>query len=258
MSAIPASDISIDIDGTTAWLVDTPGMSVGWELRNRPCDTCDGSGTCFHGGPDVLPRCPDCDGTGRRTFTIELECPICNGKRSEFCGYGDGLPDDNPSCSMGVERVAVHVVEVLPIHDYCTDYKPADHICHAWRDDRWYWHRSERGDRPTEKIITLPDSAAPGMWAVLLAIKPTRKRDDMSTPKITGEETSAIINDLVLISPPPKMTLNLGVTNGRPLMQSAICPTCEVHTMHHVLTPKVGDPFFQCLNYTCQAQWPFE
>jgi hypothetical protein len=80
----------------------------------------------------------------------------------------------------------------------------------------------------------------------------------MTTPKITGEETPPSANDLVLINPSPAITLNWGSTGGLLLMHSGTCPTCEVHSMHYVLTPKVGDPFFQCLDYTCQAQWPTE
>jgi hypothetical protein len=56
----------------------------------------------------------------------------------------------------------------------------------------------------------------------------------------------------------PGMTLREDTIRQLPLMQSSTCPTCKVYSMHHVLDPKVGDPFFQCLDYTCQAQWPFK
>jgi hypothetical protein len=140
MSTIKSTNISID--GTTAWLVDTPGMSVGWELRNRPCDTCLGTGFMTLGlSRDTGRPCHCID--GRHTFTLDVECSICNGKRSEFCGYGDGLSDDNPNCSMGLERLTVHVVQLRS-----TD----DENIHVW------------------SASPLPEATAHGMWAVELVV----------------------------------------------------------------------------------------
>jgi hypothetical protein len=133
---IPAT--AITIDDTTAWLV---VRSITDDLKY---------------------------GTGRRR-TLDVECvlPMCvNGKR----GYWqDGHPCGRCRAT-GTYQLSVHVVEVLPIHDHCADYKPADHICRAWQDERWYWHRSDLGDRPTEEIVTLSTDAAPGMFAVRLAV----------------------------------------------------------------------------------------
>jgi hypothetical protein len=159
MTTIPSPAITIDHEAATAWLVDTPGMSVGWELRNRPCDTCDGAGS---EGPNMHEplgwECPDCDGTGRRTFTLDVAAPFI------------------PYCDVYIEptTITVHVVAVLPIVDCVgafadfTDYNPQPAVL---------FHPNVYGIPPRVlhvggrlESISLPDSAATGMWAVELVI----------------------------------------------------------------------------------------
>jgi hypothetical protein len=173
---------SVTIDGTTAWLVvECPPDSAParWEQADKQCDTCNGTGRNIKPSTCELVVCPGCHGSKRHTFTLDVECEWCVGY-----GYLLGSPDHyeagsdavfpctddaGEECNDGTRQLSVHVVEVLPIHDHCADYKPADHICRAWQDERWYWHRSSRWVT-TEKIVTLPADAAPGMWAVRLAV----------------------------------------------------------------------------------------
>ena len=174
MTTIPQTDIAID--GDTAWLVDTPGMSVGWEQRNRPCDTCEGSGHVrkrLHDAPGIHRpvTCRNCGGTGRHTFTLDVECDECNesGKLgSDACW----------KCyAIGSKDITVHVVEVLPIYGRLDSPLPAG-------VSKWVWHSpndldaDRRGtflceiiDNETQMTaVNLPAAAAPGMWAVRLAI----------------------------------------------------------------------------------------
>jgi hypothetical protein len=65
----------IAIDGDTAWWIPhpKPGVPSGMKphvvnLLNRPCDTC--FDEVWHAGmSEPFEDCPDCDGTGRLTFT---------------------------------------------------------------------------------------------------------------------------------------------------------------------------------------------
>ena len=75
---IPASDIRFSEDGTRAWVVASDPRNV-WgsdTMNDRPCDTClcPGDGDlCGDGGPHQIgASCPDCSGTGRHTFNIEV------------------------------------------------------------------------------------------------------------------------------------------------------------------------------------------
>ena len=154
---------AITIDGPTAWLVGPDYTPAFIATLNRPCDTCCGTGAHILDELEddrsfwKTEDCPACQGTGQHTFTLDVEgecMSIANGRLRRYDGFA----------------IAVHVVEVLPIHDHCADYKPADHICRAWQDERWYWHRSDLGDRPTEEIVTLSADAAPGMSAVRMAV----------------------------------------------------------------------------------------
>ncbi len=137
---------------------------------DRPCDTCDGTGANDPDeelddveipvllDPDTtdLFDCEDCDGTGQHTFHIEPECPVCDTSNGDRC-Y-------NPH----TYRVSVVPGMVLPIHDHCPDEKPADHICCP--TTVWTQHRSFDHDDWTERQITLPPDAKPGMFAVQLEV----------------------------------------------------------------------------------------
>jgi hypothetical protein len=154
MSTIKSTDISID--GTTAWLVDTPGMSVGWELRNRPCDTCLGTGFMTLGlSHDTGRPCHCID--GRRTFTLDVAAPFI------------------PYCDVYIEptTITVRVVAVLPIVEWgtvdlglphavpCMTIDPHGNALQVDEVDIDGFSGIER---------QLPASAAPGMWAVELAV----------------------------------------------------------------------------------------
>ena len=72
---IPASHWHDNGDGSAWWVIDTHGdhrLQRGW--LDRPCDTCDGEGNIWDDDDDGSYDCPDCDGTGRHAFTIEVSC----------------------------------------------------------------------------------------------------------------------------------------------------------------------------------------
>jgi hypothetical protein len=152
------SHTAIAIDGTTAWLVDTPGMSVGWELRNRPCDTCGGV-ECSMGldCDDTLCQCPclHCHGTGRHTFTLDVEC--------------DCPTESNPEPCMSITELTVHVVEVLLIYPIfgVGDASLDRTIPHIMMDGTGAWYLD--GDKGI-RSVTLSTDAAPGKFCVQLAV----------------------------------------------------------------------------------------
>jgi hypothetical protein len=110
-----------------------------------PCDTCDGSGS-FPAIQSQTDPCPDCDGSKRHTFNIHLS----EGQH---------------------ETLSVHVVEVLEIRD---GSKPCDDGTAHIRDDGPQYLSANRyvsmPARGMGEYITLPADAAPGMYAVRLAV----------------------------------------------------------------------------------------
>ena len=117
------SQDDILIDGDTAWLVtdefiSTPGLRINTNILDRPCDN-----EFTH---DDTWDCPDCDNTGRHTFTVDIE--------------GEGVRQVG-------NLLRVHISEVLPIVD-------------EWGRDPF----------DTPRGITLPPNAAPGKYAVRLAV----------------------------------------------------------------------------------------
>jgi hypothetical protein len=151
--SIPSTDITID--GDTAWLVVRNQDGWFWKTdHNRPCDTCNGHGHVrqrLHDAPGIHRpvTCPDCHGTGRHTFTLDVQEP-CRCKAD--CG--------------DIATITVHVVEVLPIGDKDT---MGEGFLYGGRHLGPNWIIVGGGsDQPN---ITLPDSAAPGKHAVHLAIK---------------------------------------------------------------------------------------
>ena len=98
---IPA-DYWLDNGDGTAWIVFAEGSVfdqhfTGIRGDDRPCDTCDGGGYPNH----ELPICPDCDGTGRHTFTVEVACPCTLGRSGSM-----------PDC--GGTGIRTHRVSVVP------------------------------------------------------------------------------------------------------------------------------------------------
>jgi hypothetical protein len=134
------------------------GLARALDL-DRPCDTwrpiCNRIGTGF-GKPDHN-GCPDCHGSKRHTFTLDVREPC----RSDVDRWND------------IKTLSVHVVEVLPIIEWdtvdlglphpvpCMTIDPHGNALEA--DEAGVdWFKAH--DR------TLPPDAAPGMFAVRLAI----------------------------------------------------------------------------------------
>jgi hypothetical protein len=149
------SHTDIAIDGTTAWLVGPDYTPAFIATINRPCDTCDGIGSqCLNGHDHAdcpwTSQCRDCGGTGRHTFTLDVQCvlPMCvNGKR----GYWeDGSPCGYCNAS-GTRALSVHVVDVLELVE-----------------SGWFYTVATRGG--FSKPTTLPTSAAPGKYAVQIEV----------------------------------------------------------------------------------------
>jgi hypothetical protein len=144
-------------DGTACWVIPDL-MSIltdyGKPPLDRPCDTC--GGTLAQGqAPDD--RCPDCGGTGRHTFTVEVGTYTPN-----------GIPDD-PSIAIYCERRRVSVVPgmVLPIVEHGTEANGYPFITKGLG---WVMHHIPKA-KAVRSVITLPPAAAPGMWAVKLAVR---------------------------------------------------------------------------------------
>jgi len=156
---IPADRIHFNDDGT-AWLVEEalPDSPSGWPAtrNDRPCDTCGGSMYVWPEGSSFRSNtpCPDCDGTGRHTFTIEVE--------------NDTYLID-PSFTY---RVSVAPGMVLPIVSTGGAYLTSSAIVLA--DEGPVGSAvivRISGPLVTyHEIVTLPPAAKPGMWAVKLNV----------------------------------------------------------------------------------------
>ena len=166
---IPADNFLLSDDGTTAlWVNDAPGAANTTTL-NRPCETTYTDLQERFGDPYV--RCPDCDGTGRHTFTIEVEC---TGKLVEVTDNGRfGLSCDG-GCGKeypwGTLTFTVHVFDVLPIVDENDAMNgpgiPRRCIIYRSPTEAWFYGDADEG----VERITLPPDAAPDMFAVSLDV----------------------------------------------------------------------------------------
>lgn len=145
---IPQS--AIHIDGGRAWVLCEPDGGLNdrrtFEINDRPCATCGGSRVKPQNHP-IAALCPDCDGTGRHTFELEVSTP-------EGRGFGEFI-----------DTLRVHVVPgmVLPIVEKDIRGEPPERYIYVLNDGRAWL---VEGD--TETPITLPPDAAPGMWAIQL------------------------------------------------------------------------------------------
>jgi hypothetical protein len=148
---IPASHWHDNGDGTV-WVVFNviaPEYDP-WTPYDRPCDTCHGARY-----DRAIAPCPDCDGTGRHTFTIEVD---------------DGeYPLDRPLDF----RCSVVPGMVLPIVDQDDGCPDTPHVClfccclGGEEHQQWWYYDGDE----TEEEITPPPAAAPGMFAVLLKVQ---------------------------------------------------------------------------------------
>jgi hypothetical protein len=155
---IPASHWHDNGDGT-AWRIMDHDYREGPGLDpDRPCDTCGGQtryeGDNFH--------CPDCSGTGRHTFTVEVETFTV----FDASDGGRGIRYEPSTHRVSVVPGGM----VLPIVDDVGPVPSETHIRITGGGIAWLAERIEGGGwRHTE--ITLPPAAAPGMWAVKLAVQ---------------------------------------------------------------------------------------
>jgi hypothetical protein len=164
---IPADHIAID--GDTAWVVIperfTTHPPADWTSKDRPCDTCGGCGAVDIPEDEehfnLTEPCPDCDGTGRHTFEIE----VANPNRPDGWLF--------PARTL---RVSVVPGMVLPITED-TDAVPK-HDPHIIQFDgrcggEPYTEFVPCDGRQTDDPIDhFPPAAEPGMWAVQLRIAP--------------------------------------------------------------------------------------
>jgi hypothetical protein len=161
----PATHIRFNDAHTEAWML-APDFASFMVYRqiDRQCDMCYGRGTC------VL-----CDGTGRHTFTIDIECPVLAFEGSAVHDHPDVNPC--PVCS-GVTTYRVSVVPgmVLPIvaWDEQKQIATLDHfIATGWKQNPEWAVEYRRGAHigRQQKPITLPSAATPGKhWAVKLEV----------------------------------------------------------------------------------------
>jgi hypothetical protein len=164
---IPADSITFNDDGTAWWVVrkcpEPRGQqsmhtdcNVGATILDQPCDTCGGEGVVDDLDNDgAVVTCEWCDGTGRHTFEIEVEC------QWNTRAMNDAFPEFPKMDSPRILRV--HVLDALPIYGgYKT--RPVGHIWINSDGDAWHHDVNE------SKIVTLPPAAKPGMWAVKLEV----------------------------------------------------------------------------------------
>jgi hypothetical protein len=174
---IPADSITFNDDGT-AWLVEEalPDSPSGWPATRNdyPCDTCGGGLEEAFQWRDwqtvsMIQDCPDCDGTGRHTFTVEV------GGHSRTPSLSMELSGEAP-CDGCVRTYRVSVVpgmvlRIISMSAACADdAPPLPFIISPVR-------RGEATviagypDADHETVITLPPAAQPGMWAVKLRVE---------------------------------------------------------------------------------------
>jgi hypothetical protein len=167
---IPSSSIALSEDGRQAWWVVREcdcdhRVSVGCHktLRraDQSCDACGGdSDRWFRLGGSP---CPDCDGTGRHTFTIEVEH-----HDAAYMTYQTGEPGTRTF------RVSVVPGMVVPIVDNDAPewYERSDHHIGMGQDENAEYNgRIDTGTEPGYvRDVILPPDARPGMWAVQLQI----------------------------------------------------------------------------------------
>jgi hypothetical protein len=149
---IAATDISID--GDAAWVTFWPNENdeqlATWRVAHRQCDVCDGEPVHMDTGAE----CVVCDGTGRHCFDINVQGYVTPLRRARY-SY----------------RMRTSVVEVLPVVEW--DGQPEGIACLDTLGNVWYPDIDREGE-PVHYLkdhAVLPESAAPGKWAVRLRVK---------------------------------------------------------------------------------------
>ena len=152
-----------DCEDGTAWLVTDSNMAfIDYTGADRPCDGCDGRKWCLGNdtpGMASYSACPECDGTGRHTFDIEVAW------QTEVDAYDSQT-----------YRVSVEPGMTLPIRDW--HWKPSDGTPQRWLSENGvtfeqtnlhrYSLRESDGFHITShpSNIALPPAASPGKYAV--------------------------------------------------------------------------------------------
>lgn len=169
---IPSDRIHDNGDGT-AWLViggpdhDARIQGVeGWKWDDRPCDTCGGDGEFANDlNEGHWQDCPDCAGTGRHTFEIEVDTP-------KYITFPSGA-SYTPTIRL---RASVVPDMVLPIVSGAACESPpprVHHVCIHEHPDGFLIPPNNAqllmgGLHDSSRAITLPPAAAPGMFAIKL------------------------------------------------------------------------------------------
>ena len=158
-------------DGTAWWVTDSNVAFIDYTGADRPCGGCDGRKWCLGndtpGLYDAI-ACPDCNGTGRHTFDVEVGCSV-------RCSPADHLFQGGATCSvcngssMLTYRVSVEPGMVLPIVNYGEHNIVGRYIVTNVESDSFYMMQNETFP-VTSELITLPSAASPGQYAVKVRI----------------------------------------------------------------------------------------
>jgi hypothetical protein len=164
---------AITIDGDTAWLVVPlsgyhPNVATTYTHYNRPCDTCAKIRAALGNATRNDEPCLSCgEIDGRHTFTLD----VAQSNKSE-CDHrviekDTQWEDHERTCPL---TLSVHVVEVLPIMDAWTDWVTPCIIPDV--DGVWQLVTGSRDGTECWELVDpdLPADAAPGMYAVRLAV----------------------------------------------------------------------------------------
>jgi hypothetical protein len=156
----PTDHISFNDDGTAWWALGSWTLDDSPPVKHldRPCGSCGGSGYVSDEMVIDAP-CPDCDSTGRHTFTVEVE-QLCDTLANAL------------RCDLITFRVSVVPGMVLPIVDNSNDWEHG-HIDHIdMMDETAILRTNTEGFCQDGEIITLPPAAKPGTCAVQLQVHP--------------------------------------------------------------------------------------
>jgi hypothetical protein len=180
-----ADHIHFNDDGTAWWVVrkcpEPRGQqsmhtdcNVGATILDQPCDTCGGEGVVDDLDNDgAVVTCEWCDGTGRHTFTVEVECrsayhePTARRVHGEchYCKYG--IRTHHVSVVPGMVLPITEDTDVVPKHD--PHIIQFDGRCGG---EPFVEFVPCNGRGLTDDPIALPPAARPGMWAVKLEVHP--------------------------------------------------------------------------------------
>jgi hypothetical protein len=156
---IPHTHIEFNDAHTEAWVVGDEWFWGAWHVRDRPCDTCDGDGEFFNDLSDSMTDCPDCDGIGRHTFTIDVG------------PYDIREPHVTVYNAVTTHRVSVVPDMVLPILTVGVEGYPHDPPEQfAWITKNGVLRVVNCVEKSDTHCGQAPSAATKGMWAVKVAV----------------------------------------------------------------------------------------